>query len=245
MERPGVLELGPGRGALAIHLERPEEAASAVQLLGLEAPRPTLVVVGGAGGVDDADLAALVPGAECLVRAAAAAGAAIVDGGTDVGVMRILGRAHAAAGSDTPLVGVVVRALAGLPGEPAVAPASALEPHHSHFVLVPGSSWGDEAPWLSRIAGVLAGSCPSVTVLLNGGDLVLTDVAESLAAGRRVLTVAGTGRAADALVAAHDGFPGNAQEEALVRSGLVEVVSLREDARPSLAERVEEILGSS
>ncbi len=244
MERPDVLELGPGRSALAICLESGDEATAAARLLGLETPRPTLVVIGGAGGLDDAGLTALVPCAEALVRSAAASGAAIVDGGTDAGVMGLIGRAHAAAGSETPLVGVVAEALACRPGEQVVGAAAALEPHHTHFVLVPGSSWGDEAPWLARIAGVIAGPCPSVTVLVNGGDVSFTDVAASLDAGRLVLTVAGTGRAADALVAALAGSPADARAEALVRTGLVEAVSLGEDAWPSLEERVEAILGS-
>ena len=108
-----------------------------------------------------------------LVAAADATGAAIVDGGTDAGVMRLLGRAHARAGANVPLVGVIVRALAALPGEPRRDDGAPPEPNHTHIVLVPGASWGDEAPWIARLAGAIAGDRPSVTVLVNGGEIAL------------------------------------------------------------------------
>ena len=243
MERPVVLEFGPGRTAVAIGVECVEDIAGAVGALGLEAPRPTLVVVGGAAGLGDSELAGLAPLADGLVRAAAGAGSAIVDGGSDAGVMRLMGRAHAEAGEGVALVGVVVRALAGLPGEPVVPPMAALEPRHTHFVLVPGSSWGEEAPWIARIAGAVAGDRPSVTVLVNGGEIAWNDVGESVAAGRRVLAVAGTGRTADALAAAAAGDPADERAAALVRTGLVEAVAPGDDPLPSLQERVEDILG--
>jgi hypothetical protein len=245
VERPVVLELGFGRTAIAIAVERAEDVAAVVRALGLEAPRPTLVVVGGAAGLGETELAGFAPCADALMRAAVGAGAAIVDGGTDAGVMRLVGRAHAAAGAGVPLVGVVVRALAGLPGEPVVPPMAAVEPRHTHFVLVPGSSWGEEAPWIARIAGAVAGNRPSVTVLVNGGEVSFTDVDQSVAAGRRVLAVAGTGRTADALAAAAAGKPGDARLAALVRTGLVEAVASGDDPLPSLQERVNDILGST
>lgn len=233
-----------GGGPVVVSVQAGDDPGEAARLLGLATERPVLVVVGGAGGLDEASLAALVPCAEALVRAAAAAGAALVDGGTDAGVMRLLGEAHAAAGSRSPLVGVAVEALVR-PGEEAVGAAAALEPNHTHVVLVPGSTWGDEVPWLAWFAGAVAAGRPSVTVLVNGGEISLADVAASVDAGRKALAVAGTGRAADALAAALAGTSSAApQVEALARSGLVEAVSLGEDALPSLEEKVKAILGS-
>jgi hypothetical protein len=51
-----------------------------------------------------------------------------------------------------PLVGVVFDAL--LMKE---EPASILDPNHTHFLLIPGSDWGDESAWISKIATVVAG----------------------------------------------------------------------------------------
>lgn len=41
---------------------------------------------------------------------------------------------------------------------------------------------GDAAPWISRAATCLAGSAPSVTVLVNGGDIAYKDATFSLEA---------------------------------------------------------------
>jgi hypothetical protein len=91
-------------------------------------------------------------------------------------------------------------------------------------VLVPGTAWGDEAPWIARVATELAGGWPSLTVLVNGGDISYTDVACSLRAGRPALTIAGSGRTADQLASAVRGGPADEDAVRLAASGLVEVV---------------------
>jgi hypothetical protein len=235
-----VLEFGHGRAAPVVAVRAWEDVAPAVRALDLGTPRPTVVVVGGAVGLDESELSGLEPLVGAIVRTSAALGAVIVDGGTDAGVMRLIGHACTEAAIGVPLVGVVVRALAGSPGEPVVGSMAALEPRHTHFVLVPGSSWGEEAPWIARVAGAVAGRCPSVTVLVNGGEIAWSDVAESLASGRRVLVVAGTGRTADAIADAAAGEPADARARALVESGLVEVVG---PDVGTAARRIERILG--
>jgi hypothetical protein len=215
----------------SVDVTREEEIPEALATLGLDSPRPVVVVVGGAAGLDadDPDLQAL---GDAIARAAERGGAVIVDGGTDSGVMRLVGRA---AGSRMPLVGVVVRALAALPDQP-------LEPHHTHFILVPGSSWGEEAPWIARVATAVAGSSPSVTVLVNGGEIAWTDVAESVAAGRSVLAVAGTGRTADALVAALADGPRDDRAARLVATGLVLAVGSGTGLSDLVERRIEQFL---
>jgi hypothetical protein len=104
-------------------------------------------------------------------------------------------------------------------------------------VLVPGRAWGDETPWLSATVAALAGPRPSVTVLVEGGDIALADVEASVAAGRRVVVVAGSGRTADALAAAADDGGGDARVRAVVAGGLVETVepeALADVLRPLL-----------
>jgi SLOG in TRPM, prokaryote len=243
VERLAVLEFGHGRAAPAVTVTRWQDVAGAVGALNLGAPRPAVVVVGGATGLDDGELSGLELLADAIVRASAAAGAVIVDGGTDAGVMRLIGRARAEATVGVPLVGVVVGALAALPGEPVVGSMAALEPWHTHFVLVPGSRWGEEAPWIARVAGAVADGCPSVTVLVNGGEVAWSDVAESVAAGRRVLVVAGTGRTADAIAVVASGESGDVRAAALVGSGLVEVVGPGDGTALSAERRIEGILG--
>ena len=245
MEPLPVLEFGHGRAARVVAVNEREDVARAVRALELEASRPTIVVVGGAVGLDDAELSGLEPLVDAIVRIAATLAAVIVDGGTDVGVMRLIGRARSRAAGDVPLVGVVVRSLAGLPGEAQVGRMAALEPWHTHFVLVPGSNWGEEAPWIAAVAGAVAGGSPSVTVLINGGEVAWMDIAESIAARRHVLVVAGTGRTADAIASVAAGEAGDPRAEAVTGSGLVEVVGPSDDPASSVERRIGSMLGDA
>ncbi|MCO7219369.1 hypothetical protein [Klenkia sp. PcliD-1-E] len=177
-------------------LRQPAAPADAVVALGLPTGVPVLVVVGGAGGVDAADAAEidrLV--AEVVLPAVRACGASIVDGGTDSGVMRSIGRAASVSGWTGPLVGVAVGALVGVGRVP-------LEPHHTHVVLVDGDDWGDETVPLADVAGAIAVSAPTATLLLNGGPVSRDDVAQSRLRGRTVLVAGSTGRLARELAAA-------------------------------------------
>ncbi|MGM1061825.1 hypothetical protein [Saccharothrix sp. Mg75] len=162
---------------------------------GLPAGRPVLVLVGGADGMptDDVDLLERV--LRDLVPLLEEHRAVVVDGGTDVGVMRAVGRARAAGRGRFPLVGVIVEALAG---------EAVTEPNHTHRVLVPGSGWGDEAAWLAEVADVVAGPRPSLTVLANGGAVAFDDAEQSLLRDRPLVVLRGTGRTADAIAGGAD-----------------------------------------
>jgi hypothetical protein len=302
----------------------------ALAALGLASSRPVMVLVGGAAGLSLAGEAA-APLRElfhALAEVARAAGATVVDGGTDAGVMAFMGQARAEIGATFPLLGVAAEGTVDLtpppllPGErtvdltpPSLLPeegiidltpppllpeegiidlsptpllpgegimnlsptpllpgegivdltpppllpeegiidlsptpllpgertvdlpsspllrgegkvnlppsplligegkggrggrGEVLQPHHTHFLLVPGDHWGDESPWIARVATLLAGEAPSVTLLVNGGEISRQDVAHSLAAGRPVLVVAGTGRLADELAGSQERSP--------------------------------------
>jgi hypothetical protein len=208
------------------------ELPSAIATLGLQPPRPTVVVVGGAGGLDEAGMDRLRPVfAGGIVPVLERFRAAAVDGGTLSGVMRMLGEARSALAAAFPLVGVVAAGTVQLPGRPAPADADAvLEPHHTHFVIVPGDEWGAESPWIARTATVLAGTAPSVTVLINGGEIAYSDVERSVQDGRQVIVIAGSGRTADELAGALDGVNAEDRPLALAQSGLVHSVPIDEPA---------------
>lgn len=230
MSAPFTVELGSGRTAMAVRVEERSQLPAALVALGLEDHRAVVVVVGGAGGLDAAELDRLRPLFErAIVPAAEWHGAFVVDGGTDSGVMRLLGRSRVSQDATFPLVGVAARGTVSYPG--AGQPredAAPLDPCHSHFVLVPGSDWGAESPWIAEVGTELAGRLPSVTVLVNGGEIAYGDVGHSLAANRPVLAVAGSGRTADELAAAARGRPADPRAARLVASPLVRVVSLDE-----------------
>ena len=223
---PVRLQLDAGT-ALAVRVDDADELPHALVALGLSEPRPTLVVVGGADGLRSRELQRLRPVvANTLVPIVAAADGAIVDGGTDSGVMRLVGEAAASTPRRVPLVGVAAAATVALPGDPAAGGKAHLEPHHSHFVFVPGETWGDESEWLSLVASALAGPSRSVTVLLNGGATAWRDVESSVAAGRPVIVLDGSGRAADEMAAVLGSVQKDDRGDRLGGSGLMEAVSL-------------------
>jgi hypothetical protein len=211
--------------ARGVHVDYLEDLSAGLVALGLPFSQPVVVVVGGAGGLKATELQrlqGLFGGG--LVPILEERGAVAVDGGTDVGVMRLLGQGRALLSGAFPLVGVVAEGTVRLPGEAYPQDGAELEPHHTHFVIVPGDEWGAEAPWIARTATALAKEAPSVTVLVNGGEIAYADAERSVDAGRPVVVVAGSGRTADQLDAALRGQPADNRARALVASGLVSSV---------------------
>ena len=138
----------------------------------------------------------------------------------------------------------IAAAEAALPGRPAPRFVDAvLEPHHTHFLIVPGDHWGAESPWIARTATALAGTAPSITVLINGGEIAYSDVERSLHVGRRVVVIAGSGRTADVIAQALAGTGADERSQALTESGLVHSVPADDPA--ALAELLAEFLGRS
>jgi hypothetical protein len=234
MSVPFPVSLDGARTAAAVPVDQPADLPAALAALGLHAPRLVVVLVGGAGRMKARDLDRLRPLFEQgLVPVAERLGVVVVDGGTDAGVMHLIGRARTRAEATFPLVGVPAVGTVRFPGKhpgarrrwPGARRRWPLDAHHTHFVLVPGAAWGDEAPWIARVATELAGGSPSVTVLVNGGKVSYKDVACSLHAGRPVLTVAGSGRTAGQLASAARGGPAVERAVRLAASGLVEVVN--------------------
>jgi hypothetical protein len=220
-----------------LRVEDWSDLQAAVATLGFERPTPTLVVVGAAARLSDDEQMRLQPLFTRLGELAECSGAAVVDGGTDSGVMRLLGRSRAS-GHNFPLVGVVVAALAAPPGAGSSGRRWQLEPNHSHILLVPGREWGDEARWLARVATLIAAGAPSATVLVNGGSVAYTDAEASLAEDRRLIVAAGTGGTADAIALGSD----EAVPTSLRESDLVKTVDVSEDAGQPLLSELERIL---
>ena len=221
MNEPFVISFANGSSAVAVELDSYGDIEGGCAALGL-ATRPTLVLIGGAGGLADREAAQIHPlFVETVAPLIDALGAQVVDGGTDAGVMRIMGGARAELTLRFPLVGVAAGDTVAVPGKDVSAEAAHLEPNHSHFLLVAGSGWGSETPWIARAATVLAGEHPSLTLLVNGGDISWDDALQSVAAKRPVVAVAGSGGTADALIAQLRGAEVDGRARRLAASGLV------------------------
>ncbi len=213
-------------GPPTVTVGRIDRIPDALATLAVRRGRPVLVLVGGAGGMSDAHLETLRKLlADAVVPLLERHGAAVVDGGTDSGVMQVIGRARAAGGYRFPLVGVAAQDTVATGGRvPSNPDAAALEPHHTHFVLVPGSEWGDEAPWLGHVAEAIAEGAAMLTMVVNGGEITFADVSASLKRHRPVLVLAGTGRTADAIAEARAGREADPRAVAIAASALTRVL---------------------
>ncbi len=231
--------------ASAIRVESPKDLPTAMDELELHSPCPVLVILGGAGKMSGADLNRLRSlFVEVLAPVAEELGASVVDGGTDFGVMQMTGQARVQTGGTFPLIGVTPVGKVAIPNQIPPEEVAALEPNHTHFVLIPGSDWGDESPWLAEVATTLSQGMPSIAVLVNGGEISRKDVSESLKANRPVLAVAGSGRLADALTAALGGEGSDEGARKLVASGLVQAIDFKESF-DSLTRLIKQMLSAS
>lgn len=230
MNKPFRLTFANGQTAKAVQVQDPVILKDDLERIGLQPSRPILVVVGGASQMSESDFHRLqLLFVKVLAPIAEKLGAYVVDGGTDAGVMQLMGQARSQIAATFPLIGVAPDGKVALPNHQGEADdATPLEPHHTHFVLIPGSNWGDESPWIVRVATVLAAGNPSVTVLLNGGEVTYLDARYSVIVGRLVIVVAGSGRMADQLAAAVRGEAADERVQKLAQSGLVKEVNLHE-----------------
>ncbi|MGK7888611.1 MAG: hypothetical protein AB4042_04710 [Leptolyngbyaceae cyanobacterium] len=191
--------------------------------------RPTLVLVGGASNLSEEHLQRVQAiFTNILAPLAEEFGLIVVDGGTDAGVMRLMGSARRAIAGTFPLIGVAPIGLVNLPGQPALyEDAADLEPHHTHCLLIPGNQWGDESDWIANVASVLAADHESVVLLVNGGNVTWFDARVNVEADHPVIVLAGSGRAADVLAKAIAGEPvEDERAKPLVESGLLSSVEL-------------------
>jgi hypothetical protein len=239
VEDPFVVELDGGREARAVRVETVRDLPGAVRELDV-GDRAAIVVVGGASGMSDEEVDRIAPVFDdVLAPLAQRLGVTVIDGGSDAGVMRLMGSARGDDASSFPLIGVIVDELADYSDDPGTR-AVGLEPNHTHFVLVPGSQWGEEAPWLAHLATVVAGDEGSATVCVNGGEIALADVRHSIEAGRPVVVLDGSGRTADALAAAVRGEESDPLVAELAASGRVHVVEAHD--RNALAWLLDDLL---
>jgi hypothetical protein len=214
--------------ASRIRIGSTDEITAALHGAGLRLDRAVIVLVGGAGTMGDKELETVDQVLrDEVVPLAERRDAVVIDGGTDSGVMQLIGRARSASGGRFPLIGVAAESTVLLPGVETPSPdAVRLEPNHTLFLLVPGTQWGDEAPWMMDVAGVVAGRRSSVTVLVNGGQVAYTDAAASLRSGRPVVVLAGSGRTADAIAKARAGDGGDDRAVEIAASPLTTVADV-------------------
>jgi len=216
------------------------ELAAALAASAVPTGQPVVILIGGAAKLADDEsgrLASMVR--DGVIATASETGATVIDGGTDAGVMAIAGQARHELKANLPLVGVAPAGRVKAAGVVSATGETPLEPNHSHVILAPGDEWGSELAWMLEAARLLSAGKPVVAVLVDGGPLALTEATKSLAQGWPLITIAGTGRAADDLAA----YAGGSVNAALGGAGksAIHVVNL-DDGPPRLAALLKRLL---
>src|SRR6266487_2671950 len=162
-----------GNCAVVITASRDAGAKAILEALGIRSPRAVILLFGGAAGLDDSRKAHLETlFADGVTPVAVELGALIIDGGTQSGVMAMMGEAVAARPGTCQLLGMAPE---GKIAHPELSDASArsdgtpLEPNHSHFVLVESNEWGGETGKMLELARAF--NAPTVAILVNGGEI--------------------------------------------------------------------------
>jgi hypothetical protein len=157
---------------------------------------------------------------------------AVGDGGTQAGIMEAAGRAREASGYVFSLTGVAPA------NEIVPRGQTPVDPHHGDVVAVENRDWdasngwwGSETATMYELFARLADGRPSVTIVANGGPITLDEVDENIRAGRSMVVIAGSGRAADALLSLLAGTDPVEGEAAELRARAAELALTR---RPEL-----------
>ena len=196
-----VIQFPNGNWAQLVAPPAGTNTADILQALGIGQPKALILVVGGAADLDAAVQPRLVQlCSRGIARAAANIGALIMDGGIQAGVMAMMGQGVADRGRQTALVGVAPAGKVTYPDGPAdgsLAAGAALDPNHSHFVLVDSHEWGSAIETMYALAVALAPTIPVVTVLVNGEPRARDEVLRSVRQGWPIIVVQGSGGLAD------------------------------------------------
>jgi hypothetical protein len=181
-----------------------------------------IVLIGGA--IDKLQAPATLRAIETIAKLAHEKNILLICGGTDMGVMAKIGQVRSQNLYTFPLVGITLEDLVAWPGGPQSTKFLwwgrerwQLEPHYPYFILVPGTHFGDESPWISDAAHIFSKQNQSVTILINVGEVSRKYIQFSLEEGRRVIALSHTGRLADEI------------SQDFERNGLITVVSANMD----------------
>ncbi len=243
--RKNTVTFANGNSAVAIIAARDASAKAILDALEIASPRAVILLFGGAAGLDNsrkAQLATLF--ADGVAPVAAELGALIIDGGTQSGVMAMMGEAVAQSHTTVELLGIAPKGKITNPeiaGPSKISQGASLEPNHSHFILVESNDWGGETQTMLELARAF--NAPIVAILVNGGTIAADEAVQSARNGWPLLVIEGSGRFADEVSAAvHDGQTAKSVEvREIACSGRVALFHI-DDAAEKLGNRIRQML---
>jgi TRPM family ion channel/conflict system pore-forming effector with SLATT domain/uncharacterized protein DUF4231 len=210
--------------AVAVFPSADSKAEEIVTALGVEkAYKAVILVLGSAADLDQKLIPRLTQlFGRGIARAAAETKSVVLDGGTQAGVMALIGEGVAGRGYSTTLIGVAPASKVSYPGGPEPGDGRVpLEPNHTHFVLVEGNDWGSETATLFSLAGALMiktvetrkarlwrkpetaiERVPGLIVLAGGGAVTREEALRAVRQQLPLIVIEGSGGLADEIAAA-------------------------------------------
>jgi hypothetical protein len=217
-----------GHKADIVRVSLNTEGKRIAEMLNLSAPQPVIFITGGAGYMSDDDKHLTMEIIRTIAEFAERQNAVVIDGGTESGIMQMIGDARKDAGYAFPLVGVAPMGKVSFPGYRNPKEEAYLEDSHSHFVLVDGEDWGVESEVIIRLTRSLSNDrrLPAVGVLINGGKIASQEVYLAVSKQLPMLILEGSGRFADEVATAFKTGKANQRIiQAILSGGDIQIVS--------------------
>lgn len=226
-------EEGTVATGLKVELDTPVDEV--IRALGLKTPSACLFISGGAGNMSPEDIKRtrkIID--EGVAKFASEHGITVIDGGTESGVMQMIGEARRNHNYSFPLIGVAPYGKVHYPGQPNPASEAELDSNHSHFVLVNSDKWGSESQMIIDLTRHICGHKQehALGVLINGGKIAQQDIYLATAQGDQkipILVLEGSGRFAEELATAfRTGHANQAILRAILAGGDIKLLATGE-----------------
>lgn len=204
-----TIKFAEGQFAPALRVPKTGDPKRVIDVFNLITPRPAIFISGGASAMSDADIAQTrVLIEQCIAVFAQEHRITVVDGGTEAGVMEMIGAARRKNNYNFPLLGVAPLQKVSWPQHKNDDAEAELQSGHSHFVLVEGDEWGDESNLIVNLTKAIThnGEVPMVGILINGGKIAEREVYLAGATGENrmpLIIIDGSGRTADNISTAY------------------------------------------
>ena len=190
-----------GNQAQAVFFSPMGDTQNLPALLHIPSFSSVIMIMGGAALMEDsgsAHPADLFTHGVALL--AATHNALIIDGGTQAGVMELMGIGVAEQHRRSPLLGIAPAELVTYPGQLdriGQKERVSLDTNHSHFVLVETDEWGGETAIMYELAHIFSQGRPSIAIVVNGGAIAIQETLYNVRQQRPIIVLQGSGRAAD------------------------------------------------
>lgn len=227
--------------AEAVRVRPGSDPNHVLAMLSMNESSPTIFVTGGASSMSEEDIIRTQEMIATVAEFAEQQRAVIVDGGTESGVMQMVGEARKQGKYLFPLIGVSPFGKISYPGMENPNAEAELEDSHSHFVLVDGDDWGAESDMIVGVAKALSGHGmrPAVGILINGGKIARQEVYLAVSREIPMLILEGSGRLADEIATAFK--TGKASQrilQAILGGGDIQLIST-DEGTGALREKLE------